>query len=101
MDGNLLKRMEYRINRRLRGMVPAVNQQEITKNIYGEVEISVGFFTILTLANLIALTPGTLSLDISTDRRVLYVHTMHLEDADGFRRNIKEGFERRLLEVFR
>lgn len=55
MDGNLLKRMEYRINRRLRGMVPAVNQQEITKNIYGEVEISVGFFTILTLANLIAL----------------------------------------------
>ncbi|MDD3828641.1 MAG: Na+/H+ antiporter subunit E [Anaerolineaceae bacterium] len=56
---------------------------------------------ITLLANLITLTPGTLSLDISTDRRVLYVHTMHLEDADGFRRNIKEGFERRLLEVFR
>lgn len=56
---------------------------------------------ITLLANLITLTPGTLSLDVSTDRRVLYVHTMHLTDPDAFRQEIKEGFERRLLEVTR
>jgi multicomponent Na+:H+ antiporter subunit E len=56
---------------------------------------------ITLLANLITLTPGTLSLDVSTDRRVLYVHAMHIDDADGFRQAIKEGLERRLLEITR
>jgi len=56
---------------------------------------------ITLLANLITLTPGTLSLDLSTDRRVLYVHGMHIEDVEAFRRHIKEGFERRIQEVFR
>jgi multicomponent Na+:H+ antiporter subunit E len=55
---------------------------------------------ITLLANLITLTPGTLSLDVSADRRVLYVHTMYLDDVEQFRREIKEGFERRVIEVF-
>jgi multicomponent Na+:H+ antiporter subunit E len=54
---------------------------------------------ITLLANLITLTPGTLSLDVSTDRRVLYVHGMYIDDPDEFARSIKEGFERRVLEV--
>lgn len=53
------------------------------------------------LANLITLTPGTLSLDISTDRKMLYVHTIWLEDSvEKFREDIKQGFERRVREVF-
>ncbi|GAB4422200.1 MAG: Na+/H+ antiporter subunit E [Anaerolineae bacterium] len=55
---------------------------------------------ITLLANLITLTPGTLSLDVSADRRVLYVHSMYVDDVEQFRREIKEGFERRVLEVF-
>ena len=55
---------------------------------------------ITTLANLITLTPGTLSLDVSDDRRVLYVHSMFVDDPDDFRREIKDGFERRVHEVF-
>lgn len=55
---------------------------------------------ITLLANLITLTPGTLSLDVSADRRVLYVHTMYVDDVEQFRREIKEGFERRVMEVF-
>jgi multicomponent Na+:H+ antiporter subunit E len=51
------------------------------------------------LANLITLTPGTLSLDVSPDRRTLYVHAMHIEDFDQFRQDIKTGFERRVQEV--
>lgn len=54
---------------------------------------------IVLLANLITLTPGTLSLDISEDRRTLYVHAMHIDDLEQFRRDIKEGFERRVQEV--
>ena len=55
---------------------------------------------ITVLANLITLTPGTLSLDVSPDRTTLYVHALHVEDPDVFRRGVKEGFERRVKEVF-
>ncbi|WP_209328976.1 Na+/H+ antiporter subunit E [Lunatimonas salinarum] len=56
---------------------------------------------ITLLANLITLTPGTLSLDVSDDRKVLYVHAMHVKDRDKFIDDIKNGFERRLLEILR
>lgn len=56
---------------------------------------------IMLVANLISLTPGTLSLDVSDDRRLLYVHVMFLDDLDQTRRQIKEGLERRVLEVMR
>ena len=56
---------------------------------------------ITLLANLITLTPGSLSLDVSTDRRVLYVHSMYVKDVEQFRRSIKRGLERRVLELLR
>jgi multicomponent Na+:H+ antiporter subunit E len=58
---------------------------------------------ITLLANLITLTPGTLSLDVSSDRSVLYIHVMYVDndDLDEVRRKIKSGFERRVLEVLR
>ena len=56
---------------------------------------------ITLLANLITLTPGTLSLDVSEDRRVLYVHAMFVDSPDEVRDSIKNGFERRLLELIR
>ena len=57
---------------------------------------------ITLLANMITLTPGSFSLDVSADRRVLYLHVMYLdEDVEEFRRKIKNGFERRILEVLR
>ncbi len=56
---------------------------------------------IMLVANLISLTPGTLSLDLSEDRRMLYIHVMFLDDIDRTRQDIKEGIERRVLEVMR
>ncbi len=56
---------------------------------------------IMLLANLISLTPGTLSLDVSTDRKVLYVHAMFIDDPATSVAEVKEGMERRLLEVMR
>jgi multicomponent Na+:H+ antiporter subunit E len=56
---------------------------------------------ITLLANLITLTPGTLSMDVSDDRKILYVHAMYGQDPQALRDEIKNGFERRLLEVMR
>lgn len=58
---------------------------------------------ITLLANLITLTPGSLSLDLSSDRRVLYVHMMYIDDDDveRARRQIKDSLERRVLELMR
>lgn len=54
---------------------------------------------ITALANMISLTPGSLSLDVSSDRHVLYVHVMYAEDKDAATRDIKNGLERRLREL--
>lgn len=56
---------------------------------------------ITLLANLISLTPGTLSLDVSEDRRFLYIHALDCADPEGLRRDIATGFERKILEAFR
>ena len=56
---------------------------------------------ITVLANCITLTPGTLSLDVSQDRKTLYIHAMFIHDLEEFRREIKTGMERRVLEVLR
>lgn len=54
---------------------------------------------ITLLANVISLTPGTLSLDVSPDKRFLYVHAMYVYDKEEFIRSIKDGFERRILQI--
>lgn len=56
---------------------------------------------ITMLANLITFTPGTLSLDVSDDRRTLYVHVMFMDNAEAVRREIKEKLERRVLKLLR
>lgn len=56
---------------------------------------------ITLLSNFITLTPGTLGLDISTDRKTLYIHAMYIDDPDEFVKNLQHGFERRLLEILR
>jgi multicomponent Na+:H+ antiporter subunit E len=54
---------------------------------------------ILLLAMLINLTPGSVALDVSPDRRVMYVHVMYMATPEAARDEIKNGFERRVLEV--
>ena len=55
---------------------------------------------ILLLSMLINITPGSVTIDLSDDRRTLYVHVMHMNDADDTRREIKDGFERRVKLLF-
>lgn len=55
---------------------------------------------ITILANLITVTPGTLSLDVSSDRSMLYIHAMYLDDEQELREQIKD-LERRVIELLR
>ena len=54
---------------------------------------------ILLLSILINLTPGSVALDVSDDRTVMYVHVMYISSAEAARAEIKSGFERRVLEL--
>ncbi len=54
---------------------------------------------ITLLANLITMTPGTLSIDTSDDQRTLYIHAMFVEDVDQLRDEIEQGLTRRVREL--
>ena len=58
----------------------------------GEGEILLG-------ASLVSLTPGSLSIDVSPDRKTLYVHAMFVDDPEKLRRALKQGMERRVIEA--
>ncbi len=55
---------------------------------------------ITLLANMITLTPGTLSVDVSDDKKILYVHAIDCSDPEANRRDIANGFERKIKEAF-
>ena len=55
---------------------------------------------IAALAGIITMTPGTLSAELSPDRRHLLVHCFHLEDAAATVAQIKARYEAPLREVF-
>ncbi|MCP3025601.1 Na+/H+ antiporter subunit E [Halobacillus sp. A5] len=56
---------------------------------------------ITLLANLISLTPGTLSLEISEDYSKIYIHAMDIPDVEQSINDIKDTFEKAIMEVTR
>lgn len=56
---------------------------------------------ITALASIITLTPGTVSAELSQDRRHLLVHCFNLVDADALVATIKARYEAPLKEIFR
>ncbi|MGO1121024.1 Na+/H+ antiporter subunit E [Rhodovibrionaceae bacterium A322] len=55
---------------------------------------------ITVLAGTITLTPGTVTAMVSADASELLVHCLHTDDPEGVRDEIKNRYERRLLEAF-
>ena len=55
---------------------------------------------ITLVANFISLTPGTLSLDVSDDKKVLFIHAMFLQDEEELRQDL-DRIQCRILEVVR
>lgn len=57
-------------------------------------------YGIAALAGIITLTPGTLSSDLSADRRYLLVHAFNCDDPAALAASIKQRYERPLMEIF-
>ena len=60
-------------------------------------------FEITLLATIITLTPGSLMIDVSADRKFIYMHTLYIKDNDVelAKDEVKNGFERRILKLTR
>jgi multicomponent Na+:H+ antiporter subunit E len=54
---------------------------------------------ITLLACLITLTPGTLTLDVSSDGKTLYIHAMDIPNDEEVVMQIKDTFEKAIMEV--
>lgn len=57
-------------------------------------------FTITVLANTISLTPGTVSANISRDKKYLLIHALDVEDEQELISSIKKHYEKPLREIF-
>ena len=55
---------------------------------------------ITVLAGTITLTPGTVSADLSEEGHSLLVHALDAPNPDAIRDEIKNRYERRLMEIF-
>ena len=55
---------------------------------------------ITLLANMITLTPGTLSVDVSDDGSTLYIHAIDAPDIDAVVADTKASFEQQIKKVF-
>ena len=56
---------------------------------------------IMLVANFISLTPGTLSIDLNKNKTKLRIHAMFVDDKEKLIASIKNGIEKRLLDVLR
>lgn len=60
-----------------------------------------GPFWITTLANMITLTPGTLTVEVSPDNDYFYVHCLNIDNEESIISDIKDTFEKKILEVYK
>ena len=58
-------------------------------------------FEVIMITNIITMTPGTLSLDVSMDRRVLYIHAMYIHDIEALRNEIRLTIVKRTKEILK
>ena len=73
-------------------MKPGIVAYPLTANT--DIEITL-------LAHIVTLTPGTLAIDISSDRNTMFIHAMYIDDIKEFIAEIKNNFENPLLEILR
>ena len=57
-------------------------------------------FVATILGGIVTLTPGTVSIDIDMERRLLHVHALDVPDPDALIAEIKSRYEQPLKEIF-
>lgn len=58
-------------------------------------------FELTMFTNIISLTPGTLVLEISSDKKFIFIHGMNLKNKERFKANLQQKIEKKLLEIIR
>lgn len=69
----------------------------------GIVEVPVDLKTdtaIIAFANLISMTPGSLTMDMSPDKKKIYIHAMYLHNKEEFIFKMKNELERKIARIF-
>ncbi|MEM1375295.1 MAG: Na+/H+ antiporter subunit E [Pseudomonadota bacterium] len=61
-----------------------------------DVKTDAGIFLV---TNLITLTPGTLSIDVSPDRKTLTIHAMFADDPEAVCHELKSGMEKWVIDA--
>lgn len=54
---------------------------------------------VLLVSNLMTMTPGTLSLELTEDRAKLLVHVLYLRDVESTRNHLMENYVHRVLNL--
>ena len=57
-------------------------------------------FEINLLANMITMTPGTTSMDVSSNKKTLYIYGINVKDKKEFCEGIKTSFEDNIKGIF-
>ncbi len=57
-------------------------------------------FQISIFANILTLTPGSLTIDVSADKKTIFIHSMYVKNPEKFVKTLKNGLEKRILEIF-
>jgi len=55
---------------------------------------------LLVLSNLLTMTPGSITIDLSQDKKTLFIHAMYIDTVDEVRNEIIEKYVKRVKEVF-
>ncbi len=55
---------------------------------------------IIAFANLISMTPGSLSMDMNPEKTKIYIHAMYLHDKQEFVDKIKNELEKKIHQIF-
>lgn len=57
-------------------------------------------FAIVLFTSTVSLTPGTVSAEVSEDKRSLLIHTLDVDDTDALIAHIQQRYEAPLQEIF-
>ncbi len=55
---------------------------------------------VIAFANLISMTPGSLTMDMSPDKKKIYIHAMYLYDKQEFIDKMKNELEHKIRQIF-
>lgn len=70
----------------------------------GIVRVNIGEKTdnqILVIFNLITMTPGSMCMELSENKKTIYVHGLYVDDSNKFEAEIQHGLVRKVMEVFK